>query len=1220
MFIAKIRQGFARTTIAFMLGAVGTVASITTPAAQAQSNYGAVVGTVTDTTGADIPGAAVTLKNNETNAVQTTKSGSGGTYTFLNLNPGTYSVTIADTGFKGFTRNQIDVTIGGTTRVDASLSAGDVSQTVTVDASATAALQTDSVSLGGVVEGRQVQESPLNGRNVNNLLDFIPGVVPGGGTSGNTMANGGSGSFQAGAQTQAIAYGNYQIGGGFSGQSLFFIDGVESNIPENNVNSLVPTQDSVQEFRVSTNNVTAEFGGFAGGVVQISTKSGTNKIHGTAYEYFRNTVLDANDYFSNLAGLKRAPLHQNQFGGNIGGPIVKDKLFAFFSYERETLTSGSPDTFTLPTNAQLAGDFSAPGLAPIYNPATGVQYSCNGVLNVICPNLIDPTALKILQLETPSTGIDQSKLVNNFVATAPIEGAQNQYNARVDYNLSSKDQLFARYTFWNPHNGDSDPLGTKTGAGPTGNTTTEAVVGDNHIFSPSTIADLRLSYLENYNFQVPLSNGFDQSTINDNYGRLQGQQVNNHQGLLPGLGIQNYGLGAELSQLYWLNTAYSINGSITKVKGRHTIKIGGNGRQIEWTGFANNQGVGLNATTVFTALPCPAGAPDTCQPTGGNALASFLLGTPSSVGISEVGTFRAFLHSYGFYGVDTWQTTNKLTLNLGVRWEQPGSYSEVNNNDTVLLPNLATNLPSVTNPVTGAAQPTVGGLAFVASQERPSRREEDLHWKLFSPRVGFDYRLDTKTVVRGGYGINFLPAEITADGPGGSPINSAGTNLSNTPGTTYVGAPTVADPFPTASLPNGINVPLGRNPQALTQLLGQGIGSRLPYEAYGYVQQFNFGMERSLDSKTTLSIAYAGAKGTHLVLSQGYTGTGINLNQLPDQYDAIGGVPQHFAADGVTVVPGTGLFTPTANPFAGQFSSGGQLNQPTVLEGYLLKPFPQYTGVNQSVPRYGASTYNALQVSFKRSFSHAGQLQAAYTWAKLLSDTDNTSSFEDGQGGQGVVQDNNNIHAEKSISLQDLTNNLVINYGIDLPFGKGQQFLSGSNGVVNAIVGGWRMNGITTFHSGLPVPFVTNGNSLSNYFGAGPIRPNVVAGCNKHVKGSAQSRAAGWFNTACFVDPADFTFGNERRVDSDIRAAGAANFDLSANKTFKVYDRITGKFTVEAFNLFNRAQFGAPDSNVNDGSPVYDTAGNFLHGSAFGVVTRQQNGPRVLQFAMRFSF
>jgi hypothetical protein len=1189
-----------RIGLAVLLGVLGTVWGVS---AYGQTNFGTIVGTVTDTTGAAVPGALVVLKNDGTNATQKATAGSGGTYTFSNLTPGLYDVSVTLKGFKSITRSQVDVTIGGTARVDASLPAGDVTQTVTVEADSATALQTDTSSLGGVVEGRQVLESPLNGRNVNNLLDFIPGVVPGGGTSGNTLANGGSGNFQAQSQTQAIAYGNYQIGGGFSGQSLFFIDGVLSNVPENNVNSLVPTQDSVQEFRVSTNNVTAEFGGFAGGVVQISTKQGTNRFHGSAYEYFRNTIFDANDYFSKHDGpgggaLPRSPLHQNQYGANLGGALIKDKLFFFFSFEREKVTSADLETFTVPTAAQLSGDFSAFSSTQfLFNPATSAPYACNGVANTLCngtngPNQIDPTALKLLKLEyplpnqTPSVQ-NNNGTANNFVHSGPIIGAQNQFNARVDYNAGKSDQVFARYTFWNPHNGNSDPEGTMVGSGATGNTTTEAVVGDNHIFNPSTLADLRLSYLENYNYQVPLSNGFNQGLINANYGALQAQQVNNHQGLLPGIGLQNYSGGAELSQLYWLNTAYSINGSVTKVAGRHTIKVGGIWRQIKWTGFGNNQGLGLNASNAFST--------DAANPNGGNAVASFLLGIPSSTGISEVATTRAFLHSYGFYGVDTWQVTPKLTLNLGVRWEQPGSYSEVNNNDTVLNPLLQTNLPNFVNPVTGSASPTIGGLEFVAGQY-PSRREENLHWKLFSPREGFDYRIDSKTVVRGGYGIAFLPAELTADGPGGSPINSAGTNLSNNPGVTYTGMPTVANP-----LPNGVNQPLGRNPLALTQLYGEGIGSRVPDQPYGYVQQFNLGVERALDRKSVLSVAYAGSKGTHLVLSQGYTGTGINIDQIPDQYDSIGG---NCSGTGTP----TGLCAPVANPYAGMFSSGGVLNQPTVYEGYLLKPYPQYTSVNQTVPRKGASTYNALQVSYKRTFVNNGLVQVAYTYAKLISNTDNTSSFEDGQGGQGVVQDNNNIHPDKSLSLQDLRNNLVINYGVDLPFGHGERYLSGSSALVNGLIGGWRVNGITTLHSGLPVPFNYNGINYLPTFGSGPIRPNVVAGCNKKTVGSAQSRAAnGWFNTACFVAPTtQFSFGNESRVDSTIRGGGAANFDLSANKFFKVAGPVTGKFSVEAFNLFNRTQFGAPDSGLGD--PL------------FGHVSSQINKPRILQFAARFSF
>ncbi|MCU1323487.1 MAG: Cna domain protein [Acidobacteriaceae bacterium] len=1158
------------------------------PQAFAQTNYGGIVGTVTDATGAYIVGAKVSVTSDATNANRTSTSGSGGTYTVLNLNPGSYAVRVVSAGFKEYRRTQVEVTIGGTTRVDAGLSIGSVFDTVVVDGAATANLQTDTSSLGGVVEGRQVLESPLNGRNVNNLLNFIPGVVPGGGTSGSTIANGGSGNFQVGSQTQAIAYGNYQIGGGFSGQSLFFIDGVLSNVPENNVNSLVPTQDSVQEFRVLTNNPDVEFGGFGGGVVQISTKSGSNQYHGSGYEYFRNTVLDANDYFSNHQGLPRPPLHQNQFGGNLGGPLITNRLFGFFSFERETLSSGGISTYTVPTAAELSGDFSELG-TNIYSPATGLQYTCNGRLNVLCNP--DPTAVKILKLESPLP--NRPGLINNYVATAPIVGAQNQFNARVDYNPGQSDQLFARYTFWNPHNGASDPLGTRTGSGPTGNTTTEAVVGENHIFNKSTIADLRVSYLQNYNFQVPLSEGFNLGDINANYGAIQAQQINdNSSGLLPSLDIQNYGVGAQLSQFYWLNTIYALSGSLTKVVHRHTIKAGGNFRGIRWTAFGVDGGVGLNALSTFTA--------NATDPSSGNALAAFLAGVPSFVYVGEVNTSRAFLHSYGFYANDTYQMTSRLTLNLGIRWDEPGSYSEVNNNNTVLLPQLSTDLGSVINPITGVTQPVVGGLAFVASSQYPSRREEQLHSRLFAPRIGFAYRLDKSTVARGGYGIAYLPSEITADGPRGSAINSFFTVLTNTPGATYAGEPTVANPFP-----NGINAPLGRNPIGLTQLLGQGITSPIPSQPYGYVQQFNFGVEHLLDTRTSVSISYAGAKGTHLVMSQGFQSSGLNLNQLPDQYDSIGGDP----------IAQTGLFKNLANPFAGKFVSGGQLNQATIPEGYLLKPFPQYTTVEQTIPRYGASTYEALQASLTRRLGHGGMVQVAYTWAKLLSNTDNTSSFQDGQGGQGVVQDNYNLRAEKSVSLQDLTNNLVINYAVDLPFGRDRPFLNSGSPFLNAMVAGWQVNGITTIHSGLPVAFSTNGNDLSNYFGSGPIRPHVLSGCVRTSSGTAQSRSGAWFNTrdnaitggkGCFYNPGPFEFGNEARVDSIVRSAAARNFDLAVNRSFPLVGDVTGKFSVEVFNLFNRAQFGPPNSDLDD--------------PAFGTVTKQANLARTLQFALRVSF
>ena len=1077
--------------------------------------------------------------------------------------------------------------------MDESLQPGEVAETVNVNATSEA-LQTDNATLGGVVEGRQVEEAPLNGRNVNNLLDFIPGVTPGGGTQGSTVANGGSGNFQAGGQTQAIAYGNYQIGGGFSGQSLFYYDGMGQNVPENNVNALVPTQDAVQEFRVSTNDISPEFGGYGGGVIQIASKVGTNKFHGNVYEYFRNTALDANDWFSNHEGLGKSPLHQNQFGANLGGPILRNNLFFFFSFERETLTSSTPVSARFPTTAELNGNFSsdfAAGVQGIYNPITQAPY----VGNIIPSAQLNTTALKILALETPKQAlIDQNTdpsnpFANNISANAPIEGYQNQYNARVDYNLGSKDQLFARYTYWNPHNGNSDPYGTDTGAGTTGNLTQEGVVGDTHIFNSKTIADLRGSYLENFNFQNILSRGFNLGTINSNYGTVQSESFGGV-GALPGLAITGYGVGAELSQLYWENTVYAIAGSVSRVLGKNTLKVGGNWRQVLWTSYGNGTPPSLTTLPIYTAS-------SPSDSTTGNALASFLLNAPSNTTASDILTQHAFLHSYAFYFNDVWQATPKLTVTAGLRWEQPGAYSEENNLNTVLLPNAAAsvgNTTSITNPVTGTAVPLTTTLALVDSPAYSSRREEMLHDLLFSPRIGFAYRVDPKTVVRGGYGISYLPAEITQDGPQLSPVGRAVTNVNNTPGQALIA--TVDNP-----LPNGLEQPLGHTQAALNAQLGFGLWARVPNQKFGNAQQYNLAVERVLDRNSTLSVAYGGAKGTHLVGAAAFTASGLNLNQLPDQYDSLG----------------SALLNPVPNPFYGQFPSTSPLGAPTAAEGYLLLPHPQYPqGILQQVPRFGISNYNSLQTLFTHHFAHQGIVQVAYTWSKLLSNVDNTSAFQDGQGGTAVVQDNYNLRAEYSPSEQDLANNLVINYGVDLPFGHGEQYGSRMNGVENAVLGGWRLNGITILKSGLPLALVAQSNGLSTFgggtssFGLGPgiIRPNYTAGCNKSAPGGPHSdaRVVAYFNTACFTQPGNFSFGNEPRVDAQLKSEGEDNWDVAGEKNFKLTELTNLKFTGQIFDIFNHAQFAEPNLAVG--------------GAGFGTVTHQLNLPRTVQLALRVSF
>ena len=338
------------------------------------------------------------------------------------------------------------------------------------------------------------------------------------------------------------------------------------------------------------------------------------------------------------------------------------------------------------------------------------------------------------------------------------------------------------------------------------------------------------------------------------------------------------------------------------------------------------------------------------------------------------------------------------------------------------------------------------------------------------------------------------------------------------------------------------------------------------------------------------------------MIASAYTGPGYNLNQLPDQYDSLQGT----------------LLNQVPNPFYGALPATSVVGGQTVEEGYLLEPHPQYPdGMLQYNPRYGNSTYNALQMQYNLRMAHSDILQVAYTFSKLLSDTDNTSSFLDGQGAEGIPQDNYNLRAEKSLSMQDLTNNLVIDYGFDLPFGHGHRYLGNTSGAANALLGGWRINGITIFRSGEPIALTAPANVLSQFGGgtapfgpgqSGVIRPEYTAGCSKGGSGSVHSaqRAAEWFNTSCFQQPGEFSFGNEPRVDPSIRSNGEANFDTVFSKSFALPRETTFKFSGEIFNLFNHPQFGLPNSLV--GVP------------GFGEVTTQANIPRTAQFEGRITF
>jgi outer membrane receptor protein involved in Fe transport len=1211
--VSKQRRPFRKLLI--LVVCLAALATMCLPL-NAQVTFGTVTGTVVDSSGATVSGATAKLTSLGTNETRTMQTGSGGIFAFSNLIAGLYRVEVQATGFKHFVQDNVEVQVGVSTRVDATLEVGSMAQTVTVTTEA-APLQTDSASLGTTISQEEVESIPLSGRNVENMLTLVPGVVAGGDTYGNAVSN-----QAGGARTNSIGFGNYAIGGGFGNQSQFYVDGVSSNGPANNLNSYIPSQDVVQEFRVETNNVPAEYGNYAGGVVNITTKSGSNSFHGAAYEYLRNKVLNANDYFSNLNKLPRAPLVQNQFGGTIGGPIRKDKTFFFFGFEREVIRSSASTNSTVPTPAELGGDFRPVAAAAALLGKDGNVYDhslpgdpiiqCNGVQNVICPNRLDPGALKLFAVSYPAPKGPNATLLNqNFIGTYATGGINNQYNARVDHHFSGRNTLFGRYTYWKAESSPYDAWGTHTaGQGQTGVFTQEATLGDTHAFSPSTVLDVRLAYLRAFEDELPDSINVNLSQFGAGWAGLVSQLAASPN--WPSLGFSdNNGLGSLSgsngvgSELFWHQAQYTLSGTLTKIAGRHQVKFGGQVRRVSWISDPDNNNLSLNFNQFATASSFATGA------TGGNSLASALLGIPSSTAMTPFlgGGSRDYFTAYGFFVEDTFQATKKLTVTAGLRWDQPSTYSEANNRDTVFLPNQASPLGSFLNPVTGKVQQLMGNVALVRTPAWPSQREDFLHWKLFSPRLGLAYRLTDKTVLRAAYGISYPPPTLGQDGSNLSPINGAPTSVNNT-FNVQTNSPdsiqaTVDNPFPF-----GINQPIRRNAPP-SFFYGQVIfAMRVPGAPTPYVQQWNAAVERQVGKDASLTVAYAGSKGTHLLLQGWATVPQIGLNQLPAQYFSMGPAA---------------LLAQVPNPFFGIITTpGSPLSAPTVATGQLLRPYPQFGRVLALDPHEGQSSYNALQVSFLKRFGGKGILSVAYTWAKLMSNTDSVTAFLD-EGGifGGSIQNNDNLKSEYSLGSYDIPQNLAIGYGVDLPFGRGKRFMGDGQGVLNGVVSGWRVNGITTIRSGVPIAlsqFVA-GSALSQlgggtgYFGAQGLwmRPNYVPGCNTSAPGSRQYRAAhGWFNTACFPNVNTGTtvaFGNAPRVDPNMRQDYQNNWDFSIAKRTPIKEGVDLQFTAEFFNLFNRTRFADPCIFSNG-----------VICAPFGIVTSDSGPPRAIQFGLRLSF
>jgi hypothetical protein len=959
-----------------------------------------------------------------------------------------------------------------------------------------------------------------------------------------------------GTHTNNAGWGNFQIGGGIAGQSAWFIDGGTLNVLNSNTIALVPTQDAIQEFRVSSNAVSSEYGRFGGGVVNMTTKSGTNSFHGSAYGYLRNENLNANDFFSELNGIEKQEWSQYQYGGTLAGPIIKNKLFFFGSYEHFQSRLNSPQTAIVPTAEMEAGTFhraitDPTGRGCVSQPAPGTWQ--------ISPACIDPSSAVFRDLYWADQNVFDNPNYNWFgVPTVGNDG--NQFNARLDYNVSDNHRIFARYTYWNaqdlPFNMWDNIL---TANAASQNKAQQAVIGDTYTLSPSTVLDVRLSYLREYYDDLQPSEGLDLGMFGPAWGALNGkvtfQTTPNYTTSGPNNLMRSKG---QLTSLRWFNV-YGFAASLTKILSSHTVKVGGEIRLLDanMTGTISTHTGILNYDTSLV----------------GDEYAAFLMGLPTSLQIGKLYPTGTYNWYQGYYVTDTWTVGKKLTLNLGLRWELPGTTAERQDRATVMLPDTV-------DPATGLR----GTLALVSSDLWPSRNMMKTRYNLFAPRASFAYQLDDagKMVFRGGYGLNYLPPDMVIEGgmfAFMSPIAMAQnvwTNRKNpATGLMVPGYRTTSNPFP-----DGPPEPTGRtDPNFMRNLVGQSFVGFNPDAEYPYVQQWNVSLGRQFAGDWMVEVAYAGSKGSNLALAGGNNYINYDYNELEQQYWSLGNALL--------------ATSPT---------------DPTKTVGQTLRPYPYYTNMDNKGAFVGRTTYNAVMVRTEKRFPNAGVISANYTWARSKGNSDTDKQYLEGNSA-ARIQDFNNLDAEYSLSTFDVPHRFVVSFVLDMPFGKGKKFGSDASGFVDALISGWTVNGIYTYRSGYPMNLYTLNTRLyspspGQGFGLGRPRPNIVAGCDPDL-GSDQSYEK-WFNTDCFTYPGDYAVGDAPRNYDEVRLDYVNNFDLSVGKAFRLGGDTRLDFRVEAFNLFNRTQFGPPNQQVG--------------ARGFGSVTTQQNKQRLIQLGLRLTF
>jgi len=1116
----------------------------------AQSQNAELTGTITDPTGGLVPGAQVTVTNVGTGEKRTTTSNEAGIYTVPLLQPGGYEVSVRKEGFRSSTRADVELHVNQTVRADFALEVGALAESVQVTGTV-AALQADSSDLGHIVQNRQVQDLPLNGRNTIALAALATGVRPQG-TFGNNPATG-----------NYTGWGNFSANGGLANANEVLVDGLPATTAAIGGVAMMPAVDATEEFKVQTNNFSAEFDRTAGGIINLSLKSGSNVLHGSLYEFLRNDKFDSADFFINRAGRNKPVLRYNQFGASAGGAIVKDKTFFFGLFEGFRQNLGRVYTTTVPTALEKSGDFSqtrtASGdLRVIYDPLT-TQRVGNAYVrtpfagNVVPPGRIDPVSAKLAAYAWPSPNTQGAPFtnVNNFGTSSGQTTDQDTYTAKIDHHFNANHRLSGSYVYLQPSLSFWDPLGNKTTPADDGAEGAERSqsVNLNHtwLVSPTTIVDLRAGFVRFRDERIPASFGIDLTQFgfpkSYNDAVLWRHIPNIHVG---GISDLNASTG---STIFGVQNNYSFAGSVSLVRGKHNMKIGALYRVLQLNRTQSNNASGdFTFNAGFTQAD-----PLTSSLTSGVPLASFLLGYPASGSTQNVARLALQSKYGGWYFQDDWRVSKRLTLNLGIRYNLETFFTDRYNHYSRFDPNA---VPTKAAQYTGLN--LKGGMTFMTPDDRsPS----DAYKRAFAPRFGLAYSLTSKMVLRGGYGIFWLPNNLSVtNGNGNNPAYSVSTPFNSSIDGGLTPADRLSNPYP-----NGL-LPIPGSKDGADTLIGQGLGMYAQGMQPGYMQQWNFDVQRDFGSGLVLDIAYAGSKGTKLPNS-------LAINRIPDS---------------IWMTQTVGLTASVPNPFFG-FVTTGALSGPTTTRQQLLLPYPQFQGVTLAQWPIGNSTYHSMQVKATKRVSASGILTAAYTLSKTLTDTESVTSWLEAGGSNGGFYDPYNRTLDKALANFDSTHRLVVSYNYELPLGKGKAVAGNVKGVADKVISGWQVNGLTTVQSGYPVV---------------PGRTNLVGDPNGSTGYS--DKLYRWFNVNAFAVVPAYTWGNAPRTLPSTRSDKQVNFDFSAMKNTHLTERVNLQFRSEFFNIFNHPWFARPDSGF--GNPSYGTVNAVL------------NNPRLIQFGLKLLF